>query len=90
MPQPVDRLLPLVARIVSAHVEHNDLPAQALPDLITGTLSMMFDSIPASLPHIKSGKLRVLAVASGKVISRSCTNICLVGQVWIGVEQIDG
>jgi tripartite-type tricarboxylate transporter receptor subunit TctC len=43
--------------------------SQALPDLMAGTASMMFDSIPASMPHVKSGKLRVLAVASGKRVS---------------------
>ena len=40
--------------------------SQALPDLMAGTASMMFDSIPASMPHVKSGRLRVLAVASSK------------------------
>ena len=40
--------------------------SQALPDLMSGISSMMFDSIPASMPHVKSGKLRVLAVASSK------------------------
>jgi tripartite-type tricarboxylate transporter receptor subunit TctC len=40
--------------------------SQALPDLMAGTSHMMFDSIPASMPHIKSGRLRVLAVASGR------------------------
>jgi tripartite-type tricarboxylate transporter receptor subunit TctC len=40
--------------------------SQALPDLIAGTSSMMFDSIPASMPHVKAGKLRVLAVASSR------------------------
>jgi tripartite-type tricarboxylate transporter receptor subunit TctC len=43
--------------------------SQALPDLMAGTSSMMFDSIPASMPHVKSGRLRVLAVASGKRVS---------------------
>jgi tripartite-type tricarboxylate transporter receptor subunit TctC len=43
--------------------------SQALPDLMAGTSSMMFDSIPASMPHVKSGKLRVLAVASGKRVA---------------------
>ncbi|MDB5954436.1 tripartite tricarboxylate transporter substrate binding protein [Ramlibacter sp.] len=38
--------------------------SQALPDLMAGSASMMFDSIPASMPHVKSGRLRVLAVAS--------------------------
>jgi tripartite-type tricarboxylate transporter receptor subunit TctC len=40
--------------------------SQALPDLIAGSSSMMFDSIPASMPHVKAGKLRILAVASSK------------------------
>ena len=43
--------------------------SQALPDLMAGISSMMFDSIPASMPHVKSGKLRVLAVASNKRLS---------------------
>jgi tripartite-type tricarboxylate transporter receptor subunit TctC len=38
--------------------------SQALPDLMAGSSSMMFDSIPASMAHVKSGRLRVLAVAS--------------------------
>ena len=42
--------------------------SQALPDLISGSSTMMFDSIPASMPHVKSGKLKVLAVASSKRI----------------------
>ncbi|WP_420991631.1 Bug family tripartite tricarboxylate transporter substrate binding protein [Cupriavidus sp. 30B13] len=41
----------------------------ALPDLIAGRSSMMFDSIPAALPHVKSGKLRLLAVASEHRVS---------------------
>jgi tripartite-type tricarboxylate transporter receptor subunit TctC len=36
----------------------------ALPDLMAGRSAMMFDSIPASLPQVKAGKLRLLAVAS--------------------------
>jgi predicted transcriptional regulator len=34
MPQYDDPLLPLVAQIVSAHVEHNETPSRILPDLI--------------------------------------------------------
>lgn len=34
MPSTADPLLSLVAQIVSAHVEHNDTPAQTVPDLI--------------------------------------------------------
>ena len=38
----------------------------ALPDLIAGNTMMMFDSITASLPHIQSGKLRPIAIASAE------------------------
>ena len=38
----------------------------ALPDLIAGNTLMMFDSVTASLPHIQSGKLRAIAMASAE------------------------
>ncbi|MBL8381605.1 MAG: tripartite tricarboxylate transporter substrate binding protein [Burkholderiales bacterium] len=38
--------------------------AQFLPDLLSGRVPMSIDSLPAHLPHIRAGKLRVLAVAS--------------------------
>ncbi|MET0333160.1 MAG: tripartite tricarboxylate transporter substrate binding protein, partial [Rhizobacter sp.] len=34
----------------------------ALLDLIGGTMDLMFDNFPSSMPHIKSGKLKALAV----------------------------
>jgi tripartite-type tricarboxylate transporter receptor subunit TctC len=37
---------------------------QILPDLLDGRVDMALDSLPAYLPHLKSGKVRVLAVAS--------------------------
>ena len=41
MPQLPDPLLPLVVLIVSAHIEHNDTPAQSLPDLIRDVYSAL-------------------------------------------------
>ena len=38
--------------------------AQAIPDLISGQIQLMFVSIPDALPHIKSGKLRAIGVTS--------------------------
>ena len=38
--------------------------APALQDLIGGQVQMMFDNLPPSLPQIKAGKLRALAVTS--------------------------
>lgn len=36
----------------------------AMPGLITGTTSMMFDSAASVAPHVKSGKLRVLGTSA--------------------------
>lgn len=38
----------------------------AITDLIAGQADLMFDNLPASMPFIKTGKLRALAVTSSK------------------------
>jgi tripartite-type tricarboxylate transporter receptor subunit TctC len=38
--------------------------AQAMPDLLSGQIQLMFVSVPEALPHIKSGKLRAVGVTS--------------------------
>jgi tripartite-type tricarboxylate transporter receptor subunit TctC len=38
----------------------------ALQDLIAGNVQVMFDNLPSALPHIRSGRLRALAVTSLK------------------------
>jgi tripartite-type tricarboxylate transporter receptor subunit TctC len=40
--------------------------APAVADLLAGQVNMMFDNIPSSLPQIKAGKLRALAVTGSK------------------------
>jgi len=39
---------------------------QAVIDLMAGQVDMNFDSVPATIQHIRSGKLRALAVTSAK------------------------
>ncbi len=38
--------------------------ALAIPDLVSGKVDVMFDSLVTGLPHVKDGKLRALAVTS--------------------------
>ncbi len=38
----------------------------ALIDLMGGSMDLMFDNLPSALPHIRSGKLKALAVTSAK------------------------
>ena len=39
---------------------------QALTDLMAGQVHVFFDLIPSSIPHIRAGRLRALAVTSAK------------------------
>jgi len=36
----------------------------ALLDMLSGNMDLMFDNLPSSMPHIRSGKLKALAVTS--------------------------
>jgi tripartite-type tricarboxylate transporter receptor subunit TctC len=40
--------------------------ALAIPDLVSGKVHMLFDSVVSGLPHVKDGKLKALAVTSAK------------------------
>ena len=40
--------------------------APALVDLMAGQISMYFDTMPSSLPHVRAGKLKALAVTSAQ------------------------
>lgn len=52
----------------------------AITDLIGGTMDLMFDNLPSSMPHIKSGKLKALAVTA-QTRSLALLNIPTVEEV---------
>ncbi len=58
-------LLMLTAGVSIVHIPYKG-GAQALIDLLSGNSSLMFLSGPNAMPHVKSGKLRVLAVAGNQ------------------------
>ena len=39
---------------------------QSMPALLAGQVQMIFDPLPTSLPHVKTGKLRALAISTAK------------------------
>jgi tripartite-type tricarboxylate transporter receptor subunit TctC len=49
----------------SVHIPYKG-SAPAVTDLLAGQTQMMFDNIPSSLPHIKSGRLIALATTGAK------------------------
>jgi tripartite-type tricarboxylate transporter receptor subunit TctC len=40
--------------------------ALAIPDLVSGKIDVLFDSLPSGLPHVKEGRLRALGITSLK------------------------
>ena len=52
----------------TAGIEINHVPyrglAPGLNDLLAGTIDMLFDGMPALMPHVREGRLRALAVGS--------------------------
>jgi tripartite-type tricarboxylate transporter receptor subunit TctC len=58
-------LFKLMAAVDIVHVPYKG-SAPALTDLLGGQVDMMFDNLPASISHIRAGKLRPLAVTTTK------------------------
>ncbi len=58
-------LLKMTAKISVTHVPYKG-GSQAITDVIGGQIDLLFTGAPVTLPHIKSGKLKVLAVTNSK------------------------
>jgi tripartite-type tricarboxylate transporter receptor subunit TctC len=58
-------LFKMLSRTDIAHIPYKG-SAPALNDLLGGQIHMMFDSFPSAIPHVRSGRLRAIAVTSAK------------------------
>jgi tripartite-type tricarboxylate transporter receptor subunit TctC len=61
--------------------------AFALADMISGHVEVMFDTLSAALPHIRSGALRALAMA-GKTRHAALPDVPTVGETVPGYEAM--
>lgn len=58
-------LLKSQAGLFLVHIPYRGT-ALAIPDLTSGKLDLLVDSLPTGLPHVRDGRLRALAVTSAK------------------------
>jgi tripartite-type tricarboxylate transporter receptor subunit TctC len=61
----IGEMFNLKAGVKLVHVPYKG-SAPAVADLLSGQVQLMFDTVTSSLPQVKAGKLRALAVTTGK------------------------
>jgi len=59
--------------------------APGIADLMAGNVALFFDSIPSALPHVKTGRVRALGVASSKR-SPALPDVPAIGESLKGFE----
>ena len=69
-----------------AHIPYKGT-APALADLLGGQVDMMCDNLGVSLPHVRSGKLKALGVASARRI-RSLPDLPALSETLPGFESV--
>jgi len=77
-------LFKMMAGVKLVHVPYRGA-APALTDLLGGQVQVMFGSLPASIEHIRAGRLRGLAVTTG-ARSEALPDLPTVGDVVPGYE----
>jgi tripartite-type tricarboxylate transporter receptor subunit TctC len=74
------------AKVDLTHVAYKGT-ALAMPDLMSGKVHVLFDSMPTGLPHVQAGRLRALAVTSAKR-SPLLPNLPAVSETIPGFESV--
>ena len=69
-----------------AHIPYKGT-APALTDLLAGQVDMMCDNLGVSLPHVRSGKLKALAVASKRRF-RGLPDVPALAETLPGFESV--
>ena len=62
-------LFKMMAQVDMVHVPYKG-SAPAVADLLGNQITMIFDNMPSSLPHVKAGKLKALAVTSSTRVAQ--------------------
>ena len=78
-------LLKRDARLFVVHIPYRGFPA-ATTDMLAGNIDVMFAIIPAVLPHVRSGKMRALAVTG---LNRSAMSPDVPSVAELGYPQLE-
>ncbi|MEK6591939.1 MAG: tripartite tricarboxylate transporter substrate binding protein [Pseudomonadota bacterium] len=79
-------LFDLMAGTKMTHIPYKGT-GPALNDLLGGQVQLIFGSTPATLPHVKSGRLRGIAVTTGKRIA-PLPDVATVGETVPGYNAV--
>jgi len=79
-------LFAMMANVKFQHVPYRG-SAPALQDLVGGTVDVMFDNLGVSLPLVKAGQLRLLAVASAQRMA-SLPDVPTIAETLPGFEAV--
>jgi tripartite-type tricarboxylate transporter receptor subunit TctC len=77
-------LLKMMTGINLVHVPYR-AAASAYPDLMVGQVQMLFDNIPSSIGHIRTGKVRTLGVTGAKRVA-AIPDVPTIGETVPGYE----
>src|SRR5690606_11175499 len=62
-------LFKMMAQVDMVHVPYKG-SSPSVADLLGNQITMIFDNMPSSLPHVKAGKLKALAVTSSTPVAQ--------------------
>jgi tripartite-type tricarboxylate transporter receptor subunit TctC len=79
-------LITMAGGLRMTHVPYKG-SAPALADLVAGQADLMFDNLGVSLPHVKSGRLKALGVASSRRL-RSLPDLPTLAETLPGFESV--
>ena len=77
-------LLDSIAGVKMVHIPYKG-GGPALTDLLGGQVQLMFATMPAAMPHVRSGKLRAVAVTSARR-SQAMPELPTIGETLKGYE----
>jgi len=79
-------LFDLMAGVKTTHIPYKS-SGPALTDLLAGQIQMIYGSLPVVMPHMKSGRLKVIAITTAKR-NRALPDVPAIAETVTGYESV--